>query len=185
MTLAMIDTPESTVSRFASPAKKLTNGSLDNSNLQVVAQYNPAELQFEKAVPWTQHSSRDNRPWFRRSERAQADLEFTGAPGRGLSLELLFDGFETNCSVDDDAETLEELASVQDPDSDQDELRRPHYCVVTWGDDGMTAFRCVIESVTTKYTMFSRSGKPLRALCSVKLREANVMSVKIAEPGKK
>jgi hypothetical protein len=169
---------------FEHASARLTIGSLDNSLLQVEAQYNPHEIQIEKAIPWAQHSVRDNRSWFRRDDQKQADLEFTGAPGRAMSLELLFDGFEKNNSVESDAELLEELASVKDPESTEDEPRRPHYCVVTFGADGMRPFRCVIESVTTKFTMFSDKGAPLRALCSVKLREANVMSVKIKDPGK-
>jgi hypothetical protein len=34
----------------------------------------------------------------------------------------------------------------------------------------------VIESLSTKYTMWDTNGKPLRATCTVKLREAEQMS---------
>jgi hypothetical protein len=41
----------------------------------------------------------------------------------------------------------------------------------------MRPLRCVIESVATKYTMFDRQGTPVRATCTVKLREAGVIKV--------
>jgi hypothetical protein len=40
----------------------------------------------------------------------------------------------------------------------------------------MRPFPCVIESLTTKYTMWDANGKPLRATCTVKLKEAKRMS---------
>ena len=34
----------------------------------------------------------------------------------------------------------------------------------------------VIESLSTKYSMFSSEGEPLRATCTVKLKEAKMKS---------
>jgi hypothetical protein len=48
--------------------------------------------------------------------------------------------------------------------------------VATWGAT-VEKFRCVIESLSTKYTMFSDDGVPLRATCTVKLKEADVVSM--------
>ena len=58
----------------------------------------------------------------------------------------------------------------------KEEERRPHHCIVTWGDGGLPRFDCVIESLSIKYTMFSEAGIPLRATCTVKLKEADVVS---------
>ena len=71
---------------------------------------------------------------------------------------------------------LETLASVRVPGSKKEDERRPHRCVVAWGEV-LSEFRCVIESLSTKYTMFSPEGKPLRATCVVKLKEADVVSM--------
>ena len=49
--------------------------------------------------------------------------------------------------------------------------RRPHYCVITWGERGLPGFRCVIESLVTKYTVFDADGVPLRATCVLKVTE--------------
>jgi hypothetical protein len=50
--------------------------------------------------------------------------------------------------------------------------------VVAWGDRGLPKFQCVIESLSTKYSMFSSDGQPLRATCTVKLKEATSVDKK-------
>lgn len=144
-------------------------GSIDNSALTVEAQYNPKELQVDKNIPW-QKKNQANK-----SGATGIQLEFTGAEGRTMSLELLFDGYETKTSVEGPIKMLNEMASVIDPYSSKEDLRRPHLCLCTWGTT-IPAFQCVIESLSAKYTMFSENGTPLRATCTVKLKEADAVS---------
>jgi hypothetical protein len=40
----------------------------------------------------------------------------------------------------------------------------------------MRPFRCVIESLSVKYTMWDHGGMPLRAVCTIKVKEAQKMS---------
>jgi hypothetical protein len=49
--------------------------------------------------------------------------------------------------------------------------------VVSWGG-ALPKFECVIESLSTKYTMFSSEGMLLRATCTVKLKEAHAVDKK-------
>ncbi len=44
------------------------------------------------------------------------------------------------------------------------------------GVDGARRFRCVIESLSTKVTMFSPKGLPLRATCTMKLKEVKMLA---------
>jgi hypothetical protein len=109
-------------------------------------------------------------------------LEFTGAEGRSLTLELLFDAFEGKGSprsvdVQGNVAKLEKLAAVRDPTSKDDMKRRPHHCVVVW-DNVLPRFECVIENLSTKYSMFDSDGTPLRATCTVKLKEAKIVDKK-------
>jgi hypothetical protein len=164
------------------PARaKLWLGSLDNPKLEVRAQYNPKELQIDKQVPWEESKARDNRSGPNRTERnrsVQSDLTFNGAPKRSMTVELLFDTYEIEgASVEPDIRRLEEMSSVQDPETRKPERRRPHHCIVAWGDSnfGMRPFRCVIESLAVKYTMWDHDGTPKRATCTVKLKEAHQM----------
>jgi hypothetical protein len=141
---------------------------------KVEAQYNPKELQVDKTVPW-QKKSQANQA----GQTGSIQLEFTGAEGRSMTLELMFDGFEAKRSVAKQVDDLNWMASVIDPKSQDESRRRPHLCVVTWGTmfPAASKFKCVIESLSVKYTMFSDQGVPLRATCTVKLKEADTVSV--------
>jgi hypothetical protein len=153
-------------------------GSLDEPSPAntVDAQFNPKELEIARSNTWTKTNPANNKDPSKDKSNG-INLEFTGAEGRSTSVELLFDGYETGASIADKVNTLNKLASARDPDSTDPKLRRPHLCVVTWGsltwgEAGANAFSCVIEKVSTKYTMFSATGVPLRATCTVSLKEA-------------
>lgn len=147
---------------------------------KVEAQFNPKELQVDKTVPW-QKKSQANQ-----AGQTGIQLEFTGAEGRSMTLELLFDGYEAKRSVSKQVDDLNWMASVIDPKSSEEAKRRPHLCVVTWGTmfPSGSKFKCVIESLSVKYTMFSDQGVPLRATCTVKLKEADTVSIQKADGGK-
>jgi hypothetical protein len=151
---------------FIPPGAKISIGSLDEAGISVDAQYNPKELQIDKTVPWQKHN---------KANANGLQLEFTGAEGRTMSIDLLFDGYEENASIQDSVAVLETLATVREPNSSEDDMRRPHHCVVVWGTvmgGGDNKFKCVIEQISTKYTMFSQDGIPLRATVTLKLKEA-------------
>jgi hypothetical protein len=157
----------------------VTIASTDDST-SVEAQFNPKELQVDKTVPW-QKKSQANQ-----AGQTGIQLEFTGAEGRSMTLELLFDGFEAKRSVTKQVNDLNWMASVLDPKAADESQRRPHLCVVTWGTMFPSAqkFKCVIESLSVKYTMFSDQGVPLRATCTVKLKEADTVSAAKPSGGK-
>jgi len=160
----------------------VTIGSIDDTTKTVVAQYNPKELQIDRTVPWQKN------PQPNKSPDVGIQLEFTGAEGRTMSLELLFDGYETGdgaiagqpgITVSKAVGLLNELASPIDAKSPNENLRRPHQCLVVWGSTVPDkSFQCVIESLSIKYTMFSAEGAPLRATCTVKVKEANSVKMK-------
>jgi hypothetical protein len=146
-------------------------GSLDEPGLNIQAQYNPKDLQISKNVPWQKHQ---------KPNTDGLQYEFTGAEGRTLSIDLLYDGLESNSSIAGDVDTLDLLATVRDASSSDPEMRRPHHCVVIWGtvmggDDNR--FKCVITQITTKYSMFSADGNPLRATITLQLQEATRVSM--------
>lgn len=159
---------------FQPAQHKLTIGSLDDSKLTVAAHYNPHELQIDKSIPWGEHDERDTK---KKSapKQGQDSLEFNGAPTRTMSIELLFDGYEEQKSVEPLIDALEEMSTPRDATAKEPEDRRPHYCVVVWGKD-IPPFRCVIDGLVVKYTMFDTRGMPLRAVATVKLKEARLKS---------
>lgn len=152
---------------------RLSIASLDEAGLTVTAHYNPAELAISKSVPWGSKLEQADPKAMTRSE--QDSHEFKGTPSRAMSLELLFDGYETDDSVQPIVEMLETLSTVRDPESTEPELRRPHYCVVVFGD-GIKPLRCIISNLNVRYTMFGNDGTPLRAVCNLELQEARITS---------
>lgn len=158
------------MSNFKPAKEKISIGSLDEPGISVKAQYNPKDLQVDLTVPW-QKVNQANK-----SNEQGIHLEFTGANGREMTVELLFDAYESKGSIAGQIDAIHQLASVIKPGSDKENDRRPHRCVVKWGST-VDSFRCVIESVSTKYTMFTDDGTPVRATCTVKLKEADVVSM--------
>ncbi len=150
--------------------KKLSILDLDRGG-GVTAQYNPREIQVDKAATWKQsETNTGNAP----------EIEFTSAAARSLTLELFFDTYETSGSDGQPLDVhktfikvLQEFLLVIDPNGSEAE-RRPPKAMVVWGDD-MQKFIGVVESVSTKYTMFMPGGRPVRATASVKLIEAERM----------
>ena len=154
---------------------------IDGGDVHVFGDYNPKELQVDKSMPWSKHSYSNKNGDTAQNDRGNLHLEFTGAEGRSMTIELMFDGYEANESVAPRVASLEKLTSVMDPQADDEKKRRPPMCVVAWGNKGLPKFTCVIESLSTKYTMFGPDGTPLRATCTVKLKEADTLSTKDAE----
>ena len=171
---------------FSPASAKLTIASKDDSRVQVQAQYNPKELQVDQTVPWKKPDSANQTGASDGGSGGSSQpmtLEFTGAEGRTMTVEFLFDGYEQNQSIAGQVGVLEKLASVRNPGEKDETKRRPHQCVISWGASGLPKFECVIESLSTKYTMFSSNGTPLRATCTVKLKEAQAVDKKPAASG--
>jgi Contractile injection system tube protein len=161
------------VSISASSVRKfqVSIGSLDEPKLTVHAWYRPKELQVDQTVPWIRHTSK--------SPDGSLQLEFSGAEGQSASLELFFDASEQiNGTIEKDIDTLLALSRVRDPHSREDKKKRPHHCVLVFGNIYKNQiFRCVIESMSTKFTMFSPNGDAIRATVNLKLRETNLVDM--------
>lgn len=147
-----------------------TMESTKDGNIDVEAQYNPKEIGVEKSVSWAAAKTpQGNTP----------KIEYTSGTNRGMSLELTFDGYETGTNVHDTyVKKLTRMAEARDDSSSAEDQKRPPKVQVIWGNGALPNFVGVIESVSTKYTMFLPDGKPVRATCSVKLKEAKELGFK-------
>ncbi len=163
-------------SPFQRAAAKLSIASLDGpDDLIVEAQYNPRELEISQTVGWGDHDALAG-------QTKNTVTEFAGTKPQTMKIELLFDGYETDgvagkCTVEEHIARIKKLATVRYPDSTKDYERRPHYCLVAWGERGLPPLRCVIESITTKYTMFSRTGQVLRATVTLAVKEIDISAI--------
>lgn len=154
-------------SKRKATAAKLTIIGLDQGGT-IQAQYNPKEISVDKSVPWQKAPS---------SMSDQPALTFTSAEGRTMSFELMFDTSKQGTDVHaTHVAGLLALAMVMDANGPEDK-RRPTRVKISWGTS-LPTFEGVIESIGTKYTMFLADGTPVRATCSVTVREASRASFK-------
>ena len=141
--------------------KKCKIVNCDEPNVALVAYFNPKEISIDKQVPWNAHKA---------SKADHHILEFTNAQPRVLSGELLFDGYEQKLDVYSTyVVPLLAMTEVK-KNANSDSEKRPPMCMLVWGS---LQFKGVIESVQTKFTMFLAEGIPVRATCSVKIKQAD------------
>lgn len=149
--------------------KKCTIACIESPNVQVTAQYNPKEVSIDKSVPWNKHKN---------PKGDVPQLEFTNAENRTLSMELFFDGYEQGTSIEKDVGLLMQMTMIRPEQAEED--KHPPRVLVTWGPS-FPKFRGVIESLGTKYTMFLEDGTPVRATCTLKIKEVDVAKKKTGE----
>lgn len=141
-----------------------TDGSLSQPGSamgRIDFQFNPKELTLAKSASWARGGGRGNK--------ASGPPHYNGPQPTKLSLEMFFDASgKHDGSV---VEKVEQLFAccVPTADSHQKNKPSPPWVVLRWG--GLTGFLAYIGSVSAKYTLFTPSGMPIRALCTVGLEE--------------
>jgi hypothetical protein len=171
---------------FTGATQKFSIGSLDKPTLEVDAQFNPKELQFDRALNWADHLAIAD-------QGKSPGQEYTGARAETVKVDLLFDGYENKGNlhshlsamgtVESNIRKLRALVAVEVPVFVKDRKTgkvkgvhaRPHYCVATWGTgrDAMPRFECVIETLSVKYQAFDANGNILRAMVTLGLKAAD------------
>ena len=152
---------------FTQSLIKLAVVNVDSGGM-VDAFCNPKEISIDKSVPWNKH------------KRPKGDtplLEFTNAENRTCSFELLFDTSELGVSV-----WMTKVKLLSSYTQIIEAKKRPPLVMLVWGApegaSGFPTFKGVIESLATKYTMFLPDGTPIRATCTIKMKEADQVQFK-------
>lgn len=148
----------------------------------IVAMFNPARLTVSRSVQWQNEQA---------AKRDNPEMQFTGAEPATLSIDLLFDTYDT---PDERKESVKKkytdkllhLTTVEQ----HGEKHRPPVCQLQWGELGMF-FQGVLQQLETQFTMFMESGTPVRATsrCTFKqwvsnnrdLGNQNLMSSDVAK----
>lgn len=99
-------------------------------------------------------------------------LQYVRGNGRTLSMELFFDTYEQRSDVRFYTTRVYSLMDVRGT------LRRPPVVTFAWGT---FQFRCVVERVGGRFTLFLEDGTPVRATLSVSLREYVDVDVQVRE----
>lgn len=121
--------------------------------------FNPKEYQLDKAVAWAPSKAHEDAPM----------PEFGPPAGMTLSVTLQFDTYEERVSVRDKyIRRLEKLTFMVGKAKDEKDAKKhaPPRVLFVWGN---FTFRCVIQSLGQKYTMFLADGTPVRCECALKM----------------
>lgn len=124
-------------------------------------QFNPKELTLTKTANWKRESAK--------GAKKSGVPEFLGAAPAKLTVEMFLDA--TRNMDDSVVKGVEKLFSCCVP-TDSTRARQkasPPWVRFQWG--AVTGFPAHITTVTAKYTLFTPSGTPVRAVCSVQLEE--------------
>lgn len=127
--------------------------------------FNPKEYSLEKSVEWDGEKAFSDAP----------QPEFKAPKPMTLSVTLQFDTYEERVSVRDKwVRKIEKLTMMtgkvkkeSQPSKQEKQKFRPPVILFVWG---RFSFKGVVESLSQKYTMFLSDGTPVRAECSLKIR---------------
>lgn len=129
--------------------------------------FNPKELTFSKQNSWNVPDSRKGRE--------SARLEFGGGQPKQLTMQLTFDTYEGDKSKDVRRVYTDKLLKMMAIDESLKDNRtgkgRPPQLKLVWGL--LWSFKCVIESLTLKFTLFKSDGIPVRAVADLTLKQAD------------
>jgi Contractile injection system tube protein/LysM domain len=123
-------------------------------------------------------------------------LQFVRGQTETLSLDLFFD--TTESGMDDQSASV---TTLTDPFYQlikiDGKTHAPPVCFFSWGDQfpgqrnyatigsqQRHGFKCIVESVRQRFTLFSPQGVPLRATLTVSLKEYKTLAEQIAELNK-
>lgn len=138
---------------------------------EVTVLFNPNSYSIEKSVSW-EASGGSGKGSTQRKFNAPA-LTFGGGGSRTLSLELFYDVTESDERDRDVRRETGKLVALTRIMADR---KNPHppVCKISWGRKVKNSdfpFTGVITSLSQRFTLFSRTGEPLRAIVNVSFVE--------------
>jgi len=128
--------------------------------------FNPSEYSAQKSAQW-------DAPKRSMSTKAGAKPEFIGTSPQTVNMQIFFDDWEA--AVGDVTKDVEKLFKWCTPSHKSIGRDTPHPPLLRliWGSNLHLAERkFYLASVNAKYTMFGRTGNPLRATADISLKES-------------
>jgi Contractile injection system tube protein/LysM domain len=168
------------------PLQKLTiiyedaSGNFPDSN-QIEVQFNPEKYSLTKGVQIAELGV---------PGLDSPILQFVRGQNEKITLELFFDTTDFGM-VGDVEDVRDQTVDIYDLLKINPETHAPPRCMLSWGDGGqLFSFgsnlnpRCVVESVSEEFNLFSPDGIPLRARLNVTFREYKTIDEQLAETPK-
>jgi hypothetical protein len=165
-----------------------SDGSLDGEAIEV--QFNPTEYTLNKSAQIAEVAI---------PGLDSPILQFVRGQTETLSLDLFFDTTDQGMGENATSVTAETNAFYKLVKIDSD-VHAPPICLFSWGgqnfpggrsyssldSSGLASqqrygFKCIVESVQQRFTLFSPEGVPLRATLSVRLKEYKTLKEQLKE----
>lgn len=134
-----------------------------DTNEDFTVLFNPKEYIIEKRTPWQEQDV---------IGLDSPAVEFTMGERKRLSMELFFDTSDDKSDVRKYTDKIEELMLVN---SDE---HRPPLLLFSWGQ---LQFKCVLEDMVQRFTMFMQDGTPIRAIVKVLFKEYSTAASQIQD----
>jgi len=127
--------------------------------------FNPSEYSVSKGARW-------KLPERNMKDKQGGKPEFLGSDPQTISLQIFFDDWEAAFgNVTKDVDKLFDWCAPS-RSSVSSEKHQPAELLLIWGSNSQLVDRkFYLEKVSVKYTMFSRTGNPLRATADIVLKE--------------
>lgn len=128
----------------------------------IVALFNPIELNLNRSVGWESKKAKG---------RDVPELQFTTSEPRTLTIDLLFDTYDTPDLPKKDVRKVytDKVLHLTTVEKHGDK-HRPPVCRLNWGRFGRI-FQGVLEKLDQKFTMFMEDGTPVRAKVTCTFKE--------------
>lgn len=99
-------------------------------------------------------------------------IQYVRGNSRSLQMELMFDTRDNWADVRQRTQPLVKLID------DDPATQAPPVLLFTWGGFN---FKCVLESVSQRFTLFAEDGTPVRAMLSVSLKEYETIEIEVRQ----
>jgi nucleoid-associated protein YgaU len=156
----------------------------DTSADTIVAMFNPSKLSVSRSIQWQDQKA---------AKRDNPEMQYTGADPATLTLDLIFDTYDTP-EPEDKKQSVKELYTDKlvhlTTVEQHGDKHRPPVCRLTWGCQ-QQIFQGVLQQLQIQFTMFTMLGTPVRATanCTFKhwlpnsedMRKQNLMSSDVAK----
>lgn len=127
--------------------------------------FNPTEYSVSKGAHWEPHKGN-------RKDKSGGRPEYKGSDPQTITMQIFFDDWER--AIGNVTKHVDQLFDWCAPSktSVSSEKHQPSELILLWGSNEQLADRTFyLEKVNVKYTMFGRTGNPLRATADITLKE--------------
>jgi phage protein U len=144
---------------------------------QIEFQFNPSKYTMTRSASWT------HAPKSTGITDTAAQYVGESSPAEVKIDDILFDAYEE--LMGDVSPQVKKLLDWTKPTAESITKKKPQPPILAFdwgGNPAIDEFKGYLESVTATYTLFNKSGKPIRAKCSISLKSVTKLGKKAQNP---